>query len=340
MGFPASLNLNSGWNRIDITGYNQNDSYYFTCGSLANLVDIMNTSEMLPPIADADGPYVQDEGFPVIFNGAGSYDPEGYPLQYRWDFEDDGIWDTPWLPDPIIEHTYGDNWIGLARLEVSDGVMTDTDPTPVTINNVAPNAWIAFVNQPNPNFILPHHNLVFMGGFADWGWLDTHVFSWNFNDGTIVDGIPIEQNNPPQAIGGTIVQHAYEQPGIYAVILTITDDDGGAGVSLPWIVEVLTPGQAIQTLDGYIQILPVEAFKNNADQRKKALSNSLQAVIDLINAGEIQQAIDKLLNDIRAKADGSLGGNPNNDWITDPAAQQEICAMVDDIVADLQLLLL
>ena len=338
MGFPASLNLNSGWNRIDITGYNQNDSYSFTCGSLANLVDIMNSNEMLPPVADADGPYEQNEGAPVNFNGEGSYDPEGEPLQYRWDFEDDGIWDTTWLPSPIIDHTYGDNRIGQVRLEVSDGVMTNTATAPVTINNVAPNAWIAFVNQPNPHFILPNHILTFMGGFADWGWLDTHVFTWNFDDGIIVEGVPIEQNNPPQAIGGSIIQHAYPQPGIYSVMLTITDDDGGAGVSLPWIVMVQTPGQGVQTLDDFIQILEAEAFRNNARQRQRALHSSLRAVIQLIDAGEIQQAIDNLL-DIRSRADGSLGGNPNNDWITDQAAQQEICAMIDDIIANLQLLL-
>ena len=45
---PANLNLISGWNRIDITGYNQNDSYSFNLNyALANNVDKMN-SEPLP----------------------------------------------------------------------------------------------------------------------------------------------------------------------------------------------------------------------------------------------------------------------------------------------------
>jgi PKD repeat protein len=338
VGGYASLALQSGWNRIDITGYNQNEGYGFTCGALASLVDTMNSTENQAPIADADGPYVADEGFPVNFNGSGSSDPDGDPLQYRWDFEDDGIWDTPWSTDPMAQHTYGDNWIGQARLEVSNGVMTDTDPAPVTINNVAPNAWINFVDQPNPNFILPHHVLTFGGGFADWGWLDTHAALWDFDDGATAPGIVVEDNNPPQAEGDALVQHAYLQTGMYSVTLTITDDDGGNVVSAPWIVTVLAPGQAVQTLDEYIQGLEDSAFKNNATQRKRALHNSLEALIGLINAGEFQQATDKLLNDIRAKADGSLGGNPKNDWITDPTAQQTICALIDDIIADLQLL--
>ena len=121
--------------------------------------------------------------------------------------------------------------------------------------------------------------------------------------------------------------------------LTINDDDGGNGISAAWIVEVLTPGQGIQVLDDFIQNLDDDVFRNNARQRRRALHNSLRAVIQLIDAGEFQQAIDNLL-DIRERADGSLGGNPNNDWITDPAAQQEICAMIDDIIINLQQLLL
>ena len=42
-GNYATLALNSGWNRIDITGYNQNSGYTFTCGALASLVDAMNS---------------------------------------------------------------------------------------------------------------------------------------------------------------------------------------------------------------------------------------------------------------------------------------------------------
>ena len=333
----ASLALHSGWNRIDITGYNQNEGFGFTCGALADLVDVMNSVENRAPIADADGPYVGDEGSPVNFNGSGSSDPDGDPLEYRWDFEDDGTWDTPWSTDPMAVHTYGDNWIGQARLEVRDGAMTDADTAPVTINNVVPNVLIVFVDQPNPNFILPRHNLTFMGGFTDPGWLDIHAALWDFDNGTTAPGIVVEENNPPVAIGDAFVQYAYPEPGIYSVTLTITDDDGGNGVSVPWIVTVLTPGQGIQALDAYIQGLPAGAFNRNAKQRKNALDNKLEAVFDLIDAGDFQQAIDKLQNDIRVKADGSLGGNPNNDWITDPTAQQAICAMIDDIVAYLQL---
>ena len=91
-----------------------------------------------------------------------------------------------------------------------------------------------------------------------------------------------------------------------------------------------------QAIDNYIQDLEDDDFDKNAKQRKKSLHNRLQSVIDMIDAGEFQDAIDHL-QDIRSQADGSLGGNQNNDWITDPTAQQEICAMIDDIIVNLQL---
>jgi hypothetical protein len=88
----------------------------------------------------------------------------------------------------------------------------------------------------------------------------------------------------------------------------------------------------ISVIDDTIQSLPDDAFTNNPDQRKNALSNQLAAVMGAIEAGDYDAAINQLTKDIRAKADGSLGGNPNNDWIVDEDAQQLICGWIDDLV--------
>jgi hypothetical protein len=92
-------------------------------------------------------------------------------------------------------------------------------------------------------------------------------------------------------------------------------------------------------IDDYIQNIPNDCFKNNPGNRKNTFHEKLDEVQTLIDNGEYQEAINQLQNDIRAKADGSQGGNPNNDWITCEDAQAELCAMIDALIAYLQTLL-
>ncbi len=93
----------------------------------------------------------------------------------------------------------------------------------------------------------------------------------------------------------------------------------------------------IESLDQAIQNLPDESFTKPkvADARKKAFHNKLQAVTAMILADEFQDAIDKLTHDIRTKMDGSVGGNPKNDWIV-PEAQTELIEILDNFVATLE----
>jgi hypothetical protein len=85
-------------------------------------------------------------------------------------------------------------------------------------------------------------------------------------------------------------------------------------------------------IDSYIQGLNDAAFKPPASERKNAFSNKLNA----INKKDNQGAIKQLQNDVRSKADGSLGCNPKDDWITDPKAQKEVCCIIDEVIANLQ----
>ncbi len=95
-----------------------------------------------PPVAEAGGPYVGDEGTAIKLDASGSADPDGDTLSYRWDFDNDGTWDTDWLDEPTVTHTWHDNWSGTVRVEVSDGRLSDTAVAEVTILNVAPTATI------------------------------------------------------------------------------------------------------------------------------------------------------------------------------------------------------
>lgn len=89
------------------------------------------------------------------------------------------------------------------------------------------------------------------------------------------------------------------------------------------------------------------AFKNVADQRKNALHNKFMAIIRMLTSVNdtmtdrqkldiYQGALNKLMNDIHAKADGSLGGDPKNDWITDPDEQLRLDEKVQLIAETLR----
>jgi len=169
-----------------------------------------------------------------------------------------------------------------------------------------------------------------VGSLVDPGWLDTHTAVWDFGDGVSQAVALTEEHERPDATGTCAVNHVYAVPGTYTVTLTVVDDDGGVGTAT-LIVRVVGAAQVVDLMDAYIQSLPSQAFKGPASERKKALHGILVDVKRMIERGKYQGATDKLVTDIRAKADGSVGGDAKNDWIIDPLAQYDLCNMVDDI---------
>jgi hypothetical protein len=178
-------------------------------------------------VAEANGPYVGLEKSPITFDASGSYSSSGSSLSYRWDFNNDGNWDTDWSNEPTTSFTYGDDWMGDAKLEVRDGTSIGSDTAFVTINNV---------------------------------------------------------------------------------------------------------NQALDLINNYIQGLPDNAFDGNPSNRKKAFLNKFAEIENFSANGNYLEVIAKLKNDIRSKADGTIGGNPKNDWIKDSIAQEELCLKIDYLV--------
>lgn len=163
------------------------------------------------PVAKAGGPYTGLEGSPITFNASSS---TGSNLQYRWDFNNDGIWDTSRSTVPTAIHTWYDDHSGTVALEIYDGFSTNTDTAAVTVNNVAP-----IVNA-GPYQTVNVGNIVSFGGsFTDPGTDDTHTYSWNFGDGI-------------STTGTLTPTHTYSNPGVYIVNLTVRDDDGGIGYNI------------------------------------------------------------------------------------------------------------
>src|SRR5207248_2604306 len=60
-------------------------------------------------------------------------------LQFRWDWTDDGTWDTPWSTDPIAEHAYTPAGVYTAELQVQDSLGSTNETThPIPVDDAPP----------------------------------------------------------------------------------------------------------------------------------------------------------------------------------------------------------
>ena len=212
-----------------------------------------------PPTADAGGPYSGSEGSPILLDASNSSDPDGDSLQFRWDFDNDGTWDTAWSSAPTTAHTWDDDWSGLVVVEVSDGALTDTDTASVTVNNVAPTVG-AITAPVDPVEVNTQINAT--ADFTDPGVLDTHTAIWDWGDNSTLPG-----NISNGTVSGS---HEYAEAGVYTVKVTVTDDDGGAGESpLFQYVVIYDPDGGFVTGGGWIDS-PEGAYTANPDLTGKA----------------------------------------------------------------------
>lgn len=176
-------------------GYNQIDNYpLMTPWSLND-----------PPIADAGGPYEVDEGTEITFNASDSSDPDGDELQYRWDFNDDGTWDTSYSTDPTAVYTWYEQYTGTVAVEVYDGDLTDIATDSVTVNDLNPTA--AFTWSPEPQ------DEGYPVQFTDQSLSYDGIISWSWD----FAGLGVSTGQNPT--------FTFMDDGTYDVCLTVTEDD-------------------------------------------------------------------------------------------------------------------
>jgi PKD repeat protein len=201
-----------------------------------------------PPTADPNGPYSGDEGSPVSFDGTGSTDPDGDPLEYEWDFGDSN---TGTGPTP--SHSYADNGIYNVCLTVTDSTgASDEECTTATISNAAPIVGpIAAPLDP----VQVNTTISTSADFTDTGTEDTHTAVWDWGDGNQCDTTSIDPNcalSQSPGSGSVSGNHSYMEAGVYTVTLTVTDDDGDSGESVFQFVVVYDPEGGFVTGGGWI----------------------------------------------------------------------------------------
>lgn len=158
-----------------------------------------------PPVSDPGGPYLDDVGQPVPFDGTGSRDADGTIVAYQWSFGD-GTVSTGAAP----AHAY-------AAPGTYDVLLTVTDDDGLA-DTAATTATILVANQPpvaDPGG--PYSGVsgqpVHFDGSGSYDPDGTIVaYLWDFGDGS-------------NAVGAAPV-HTYDAPGTYTVTLTVGDDGG------------------------------------------------------------------------------------------------------------------
>jgi len=266
------------------------------------------------PVVDAGFDQTVNEGDTVGFSGS-FIDHSSESWDIYWIFGD-----GDWVIDTLsTTHVYSDNDFYTATLIViDDDGNIGIDTVEINVQNVDPVISNIEIYQPNPDYILPDiHTLEFTAIFTDQGIHDTFTIEWDFGDGT--------------SQTGTVVEHVYNNPGLYTVTLTVTDDDRGFDI---YTIEInVISGQTLsEDINYYIQNdIPDDAFNKNPEIKRISLQEMLiddpDSVINLINSGLYEQALEKL-NMIRKKIDGLP---KPKDWIIDPIEQTYLCNMIDDL---------
>ncbi len=160
---------------------------------------------------------------PIIMDASASSDPEnpGTPMQYRWDWNNDQVWDTEWLSDPKTEHVFNTEYIHFVRLQIRSqrGLLKETVlKILVRHRNLAPRAAFS-VSTLGGNV-----NTVFR--FDCWSTRDAEsspsamFYRWDFDGDGSWD---------TDYINSVITMHQYSSPGTYNTTLEVKDPHGDSG---------------------------------------------------------------------------------------------------------------
>ncbi len=220
-----------------------------------------------PPTVDAGGPYTVNEGSSVTLNASGT-DPEGQPLTYAWDLDNNGTFETP---GQSVSFAGVDGPTSpTVNVQVTDnGGLTAVASATVTVANVAPS--VGPITAPTAPVLI---NTVMNTSavFTDPGRLDTHTALWDWGDGSTSAGTVTETNGSGSVAGS----HTYSAVGQYKLTLTVTDKDGAASQVFFETIVVYNPNGGSVVGVGWFNS-PAGAYVPKPSVKGKAVFNFVAA---------------------------------------------------------------
>ncbi len=268
------------------------------------------TINNLPPIGDAGGSYVIDEGSSVTLDASGSTDPGGDSMVYGWDLDGDMQFDDAVGVSPTI------SWATLQALGLTTEGTPHTirmlvfdnssamggDTTTLTINNVLPVADAGDSYQITEGQTL---TLDASGSFDVGG--DQLSYGWDLdNDGVFDDAVGVSPVIPWQTL---VALNLQSDGSANPIALQVTDDCGSSTSQSTLVINNVLPtadaGGAYEITEGWPLFLDASASSD-------VMGDSLTYTWDLNNDGVFDDVIGstaelsvQTLNALGVKSDGS-----------------------------------
>jgi len=97
------------------------------------------------PVADAGGPYYGNVSEPITLDGSGSYDPDGYISTWKWDINNDGVWDVSGQYATVSFKVAGNYTVKLMVIDNDGGISYDNATININQPSIGPidtDSWV------------------------------------------------------------------------------------------------------------------------------------------------------------------------------------------------------
>jgi hypothetical protein len=210
-----------------------------------------------PPSAAITAPSTSTEGTPISVSGLAS-DVDDTSFTYSWSVTKNGSPFATGSGTPF-SFTPDDNGTYVVSLLINDGHGgSGAASASIAVSNVDP--VISSVTGPTDPIALGGSSTIVVS-YSDAGSADTHSATFTWDDTT--------SSTASCSAGTCTASHTFTATGVYHVLVTVTDDDGGSASSDFQYVVVYDPAAGFVTGGGWINS-PAGAYVANPDLTGKA----------------------------------------------------------------------